>query len=453
MKRLSALLASAILFCTACGSSTPSSPGNSPSAAPSATTAASPTGTTSPGPTGLAGIEVAKADMARLAADPGRAVLAATTVNAFGLDLYARLAATPGNLVVSPASLAIALSMARAGARGVTATEMDAVLHDLGSDADAEAVNALDAALTARSGPFPDASGADQDVSLRIANALFAQRGMTLEPGFLETMAGRFGAGVKIVDYVADTEAARLAINNWVADNTEDRIPEILGPADLSSATRLALANAIYLKAAWLTPFPEDRTQAAPFTLSDGSTVQVPTMHTAEHLPYADGTGWAAVELPYVGNELAMLVIVPDDMASFEATFDSTRLTGIVATLRTSLVDLALPRFDIESRFDLVDRLAALGMTTAFGSAADFGGITTDERLHISRVIHQADMTVDEAGTEAAAATIIVMGDITGPPGEQVELRVDHPFIVVLRDRPTGAAVFVARVEDPSATR
>lgn len=124
-----------------------------------------------------------------------------------------------------------------------------------------------------------------------------------------------------------------------------------------------------------------------------------------------------------------------------------------MASLRTSLVDLALPRFDIESRFDLVDRLAALGMTTAFGSAADFSGITTDERLHISRVIHQADMTVDEAGTEAAAATIIVMGDITGPPGEQVELRVDHPFIVVLRDRPTAAAVFVARVEDPSATR
>ncbi len=196
MKRPSALLASAIPLCTACARSTPSSPGNSPIAAPSATPAASPTGTTPPGPTGLAGIEVAKADAARLAADPGRAVVAATAVNAFGLDLYARLAATPGNLAVSPASLAIALSMARAGARRATATEMDAVLHDLGSDADAEAVNALDAALTARSGPFPDVSGLDQDVSLRIANALFAQRGMTLEPGFLETMAGRFGAGV-----------------------------------------------------------------------------------------------------------------------------------------------------------------------------------------------------------------------------------------------------------------
>ena len=393
-----------------------------------------------------------KADVPRVAADPGEAGRAATALNAFGLDLYGRLASTPGNLVLSPASIAIALSMARAGARGATATEMDAVLHDLGSDAYAEAINALDAALTARSGTFPDSSGADHDVSLRIANALFAQRGMTLDPGFLAAMAGRFGAGVNVVDYAADTEAARLAINAWVAEHTEDRIPHILSPGDLSSATRLTLANAIYLKAAWLNPFQEDATEPAPFTLADGATVNVPTMRTSESLPYADGDGWAAVELPYIGNELAMLVIVPDDMAAFEAAFDSATLAGIVASLRHPTVDLAMPRFDIESRFDLVSLLAALGMPTAFSSEADFSGITTDEALFISRVIHQANITVDEAGTEAAAATVVGM-DTTAMPGELVELKVDHPFIVVLRDHPTGAVVFMARVEDPSAVR
>ena len=389
-----------------------------------------------------------KADVARLAADPGQAGRAAEALNAFGLDLYRRLAATSGNLVMSPASIAIALSMARAGARGATATEMDAVLHDLGSDTYAEAINALDAALTARSGTFPDSSGTDHDVSLRIANALFAQRGMTLDPAFLDAMAGRFGAGVNVVDYAADTEAARLAINAWVAAHTEDRIPHILGPGDLSSATRLALANAIYLKAAWLNPFPEDATEPASFTLADGSTVQVPTMRMVEGQPYSDGDGWAAVELPYIGYELAMLVIVPDDMAAFEAGFDSATLAGIVASLGDATVDLSMPRFDIESRFDLGSLLAALGMPAAFSSAADFSGITTDEALSISKVIHQANITVDEAGTEAAAATIIGM-DTTGVPGELVELKVDHPFIVVLRDRTTGAVVFMARVENP----
>lgn len=452
MKRLSALLAVAVLLCTACGGGAPSPSATAvPTPAPTTATA-SPTPTPSPGATGPAPVDLVKADVARLVADPAQAGRAADALNAFGLDMYARLATTPGNFVMSPASVAIALSMARAGARGATATEMDAVLHDLGSDAYAEAINALDAALTARSGSFPDSAGVDQDVTLRIANALFAQRGMTLEPAFLDAMAGRFGAGVNVVDYAAATEAARLAINAWVDEHTEGRIPNILGPGDLSSATRLALANAIYLKAAWIHPFPVDSTQAAAFTLADGSIVKVPTMHMAANLPYADGAGWAAVELPYVGNDLAMLVIVPDDMATFEATFDSARLAGIVASQGSPLVELWLPKFDIESRFDLGSLLEALGMPTAFGSGADFSGITTDEALFISKVIHQANITVDEAGTEAAAATIIGM-DTSGGPGELVQLKVDRPFIVVLRDKPTGAVVFTARVEDPSATR
>jgi len=428
MNRLPALLASAVLV-VACA------------------------GATSPAPASPAGIALARADVARSTADPGRAAAAAEAINAFGLALYARMASEPGNLVLSPASVAIALSMARAGARGTTADEMDAVLHGLGSDELAEADNALDAALASRNGTFEDATGEEHDVTLRIANALFAQRDLELQAAFLDAMARRFGAGVRLVDYVADVEAARRAINDWVAGQTEDRIPEILKPGDLSEMTRLALANAIYLKAPWLYPFPEDNTAPGTFRLADGSSIQVPMMHLAETLPYADGDGWAAVELPYVGAELAMLVVVPDEMAAFEAGFGPAVLAEIVGSLDTPHVDLWMPSFDIESRANLGELLAALGMPAAFDpSRADFGGITTQEQLFISAVIHQANMTVDEAGTEAAAATVVGM-DTTSAPIDQVELRVDRPFLVVLRDRTTGAVVFLARVADPAATR
>ncbi len=428
MNRLPALLASAILVVACAGTAAP----------------------TLPAPPG---IELARADVARSTADPGRAGAAAEAINAFGLELYARMATEPGNLVLSPASVAIALSMARAGARGTTADEMDAVLRDLGSDEFAEAINALDAALAARNGTFEDATGEQHRVTLRIANALFAQRNLELQAAYLDAMAGRFGAGVWLVDYVADVEAARRAINGWVAGQTEDRIPEVLKPGDLSDMTRLALANAIYLKAPWLYPFPEDNTTPGSFQLVDGSSIQVPMMWLSESLPYADGDGWAAVELPYVGAELAMLVVVPDDLATFEADFGPAVLAEIVGSLDTPLVDLWMPSFDIESRADLSELLAALGMPAAFDpNRADFGGITTQEQLFISTVIHQANMTVDEAGTEAAAATVVGM-DTTSAPIDRVELRVDRPFLVVLRDRTTGAVVFLARVANPAATR
>jgi serpin B len=450
MKRLSAFTASVVLLLAGCAGGSPSAPATTPPATPGS----SPIGTPSsaPSPTWSGEVEVVKADVPRLAADPAEATRAADAINAFGLDMYRKLASSSGNLVMSPASVGLALSMAQAGARGATATEMNAVLHGLGSDAYADAVSSIEAALTDRTGTFKDSAGHDNQVSLQIANALFPQRGLSLEQAFLDAMASRFGAGVNVVDYATATEAARTAINAWVASHTENRIPEILRQDDVTSATRLALANAIYLKAAWLTPFPKELTKAGPFTLADGSTVQAPYMHSVTSLAYADGAGWAAVKLPYVGNELAMLVIVPADMATFEAGFDAARLADITSSLSARRVDLTMPKFDIESRFDLGQTLAALGMPTAFGRMADFSGITSEVELHISTVIHVANMTVDEAGTEAAAATVIAIGDTAGP-AEPVELRVDHPFIVVIRDTVTGAAVFVVRVEDPSATR
>ncbi len=402
---------------------------------------------------GPADVALAKANVPRASADPALAKSAAGAINAFGIDLYLRVATGDGNVVVSPASIAIALGMARAGALGTTAAEMDAVLHDLATDEHAAWLNALDAALASRTGTFPDANQKPQPVTLRIANAPFSQRGMKLVDTYLEGLASRFDAGLRLVDYKADSEAARKTINAWVADQTEQRIPELLVPGTITPDVRLTLVNAIYLKAAWLTPFTEEATKAGPFTRLDGTTVDVPMMKGGGSLPYASGEGWRAVELPYVGDALAMTVIVPDDFAAFEKGLTPELLAEITAPIEARPVDLTFPKFAIESKVELGTTLAAMGMPSAFDpDLADFSGMTTEEKLFISAVVHQANIDVDEKGTTAAAATAIVM-KASAEPGEPVTLNVDHPFLFALRDVPTGTVLFLGRVTDPSVTR
>jgi len=405
---------------------------------------------------GAGGITLLRADVPRAAAEPAAARLASGAINAFGLDLLGALRgvdAGRGNLVVSPASIAIALGMARAGAQGKTAAQMDAVMRSLASEEHASWLNALDAALAARSGTFRDASGTALPVTLRIANAPFAQRDMAIAPAYLEALASRFGAGLRLVDYRTDPEAARTAINHWVAEQTEQRIRELLARDVITTETRLALVNAIYLKAPWLTPFPPEATRPGLFTRPDGTTVEVPMMALSEAFPYAEGNGWRAVELPYVGGSLALTVIVPERLAELEASLTGERLEAIIGALRPRPVELALPRFGIETRANLADLLAALGMPLAFDpDQADFSGITTADRLYISAVIHQANIDLDEKGTEAAAASAVIMGR-TSAPAEAVVLRVDRPFLFALRDVPTGAFLFLGRVTDPAAAR
>ena len=397
-------------------------------------------------------VGLARADVARASADPADAVQAGTAVDAFGLDLYRAIAAGQTNLVFSPASITLALAMARAGARGVTASEMDAVMHGAAADDHAGWLNALDQALATRSGTFQDGSGKDVPITLRIANAPFAQQGMPLEKTYLEALAGRFGGGLRLVDYESQTEQARALINGWVDAQTEHRIPELLVPGVLTRATRLTLVNAIYLKAPWETPFPVDATTAGTFTRADGSTVQVPFMATTTSLRYATGSGWRAVEIPYVGGSLAMTIIVPDDLAAFESKLTADSFTAITGALSDTEVALALPKFGIETKTDLASTLAALGMPSAFDDRADFSGITTAEPLEISDVIHEASIDVDEKGTEAAAATAVVIR-ATGMPEEPVPMRVDRPFLFALRDVPTGSILFLGRVGDPSVAR
>ena len=238
-------------------------------------------------------------NVARDAADPALASDAATAANAFGLDLFAKLraGAPTDNIVFSPTSIAIALAMARAGARGETAAQMDAVLHSLGADDHAAAINALDAALNDRSGHFPGADGKEYDLTLNVANAPFAQRDEAWQQSFLDALAQRFGAGLRLVDYKSDAEAARGQINKWVSDQTAQRIPQLIGPNVIDGSTRLVLVNAIYLKAPWLLPFIKEATSDQTFTRLDGSTVSVPMMSQENPLSYARFSGGQAVEL------------------------------------------------------------------------------------------------------------------------------------------------------------
>jgi serpin B len=414
--------------------------------------ACSPAASVAPGASTAPDAALARADVPRASAAPEDAAAAAAAINAFGLDLYREIAAGSPNAVFSPASIALALGMARAGARGKTAAEMDAVLRDLATDEHAGWLNALDQALASRSGTFQDMGGEAREVALRIANAPFAQRDMPLEAAYLEALAARYGAGLRLVDYVADTEGARRTINGWVSDQTEERIPELLVPGVLAPESRLTLVNAIYLKAPWLEPFAVEATAPAAFTRADGTTVDVPFMAASAAMRHASGAGWQAVEIPYIGGSLAMTVIVPDDLAAFEASLTADGLASITGALVDTQVNLALPTFSIETKAELGAILAALGMPTAFTDAADFSGITTAEQLAIAEVIHQANIDVDEKGTEAAAATAVVMR-ATGMPAEPVTVRADRPFVFALRDVPTGAILFMGRVGDPSITR
>jgi serpin B len=456
-----ALVAAIVTACTG-ASPSPSDPGPSASVSPSDSPSTRPSTEATPSLTPLEGITLAKSDVPRADASAADARAGAAAINAFGFDLYERVAEPGKNAVFSPASIVLALGMARTGARGETATEMDAVLHGAAADDHPGWLNALERELSDRDQTFPVQEGEEGEparLTLRIANAQFAQVGMGLEPAFLDALASRFGAGLRQVDYMNDPEAARQVINAWVGQQTEGRIPELLMPLDVKTSTRLALVNAIYLKAPWAVPFVVEATVDGPFTRVDGTRVSVPMMHALS----SPGTqraavteGWQAVELPYRGGTLSMLLIVPGDLEAFEAELGPESLAEIDAALDEKHVDLTMPRFGIEARASLGDALIAMGMPLAFDpERADFYGISRDvRRLYIERVIHQANIDVDEKGTEAAAATAVLMGDTSGGSDEApLIIRADRPFVFLLRDVPTGAILFTGRVADPSIER
>ncbi len=432
------------------------SPTSAPIPSPTSAPIPSPTSAPIPSPTFIAGqIELARVNVARADSSDPDAAEAAAGINAFGFDLHRALAKSGGNVVFSPTSIAIALGMARAGARGETAAQMDGVLRDVASDEHANWLNSLEQALSARSGTFEDDQGTTHELTLDLTNAAFAQRDYAFEDAFLEALASRFGAGVNLVDFATDPQAARLLINAWASEQTRERIPEVLKPDDVSAATRLALVNAIYLKAPWYRPFPAHQTSTDPFTRPDGSVIDVPTMHSSEGASCATGEGWGAMDLPYLGHTLSMLVVVPDDLVAFEADLDADRLASIdrAFTDQVAVADVSLPKFDFETRKSLISILVKLGMPNAFDpGAADFSGMTAEDRLYIGMVIHQANISVDEKGTEAAAVTVVGMDSSGGGPTDVCTVRADRPFLFAIRDRETGAILFMGRVVDPAAS-
>jgi serpin B len=385
-----------------------------------------------------------------IAEDDFAAQMAASST--FAADLYRQVATEPGNLFMSPHSISTALAMTYAGAAGNTAAEMAATLHfDLPPAELHKAFNKLDLELESREA---DATGDTIPFRLRTANALFGQHGLPFQAPFLDTLAVHYDAGVHVQDFRTDPEGARETINGWVEDQTNDRIQDLLAPGTITEYTRLVLANAIYFSAAWADPFDDADTADAAFQTPAGP-VTVATLHGRKLGTWGEGPRFRAAELPYDGGKLSMVIIVPDflpaevgdPLALLEADLTGAKLAEIDASLREAEVELALPKFRFEAPLSLRRTLQDLGMVDAF-DAADFSGIDGTRNLAISDVIHKGFVAIDERGTEAAAATAVIIGDTSVP--EQRQLIVDRPFLFLIRDRPTGAILFVGRVVDPS---
>jgi serpin B len=372
--------------------------------------------------------------------------------SAFAFELYQALKEQEGNLFYSPYSISLALAMTYAGARGETAQQMtDTLQFMLDQDSLHPAFNWLDAELSTRG---EGAAGKDgEGFRLNIVNAIWGQKDYKFLPAFLDVLAENYGAGLRILDFINETEQSRVAINDWVSDQTESRIEDLIPPGVIGELTRLVLTNAIYFNAAWAYPFDEDMTADNPFYFLDGGQVIVPMMKQTESFGYTEGEGYQAVELPYDGGELSMVILLPEagKFEAFEEIISAQQASDIIGNLQSTEVALTMPRFEFDSEFSLKDTLAEMGMPIAFTENADFSGMTGNPELLISDVVHKAFVAVDEAGTEAAAATAVVMDNCAIPSSQPVEVTIDRPFIFLIRDIETGAILFVGRVLNPGA--
>jgi serpin B len=369
----------------------------------------------------------------------------------FALDLYQSIRTEEGNLLYSPHSISVALAMTCAGAETITEAEMREVLHFALAERVHPAFNALDLELAQRG---EGAAGADgEPFRLHVVNALWGQDGFGFLPEFLELLAAQYDAGLRALDFRRDAEGARQRINEWVAGVTEQRIKDLLPRGVLTATTKLVLTNAVYFNAAWRLPFEPARTHDSDFFRLSGDAVTVPMMRQTARFGYATGDGYQAIELRYDGDELSMLVLVPDRgrFDDFEAGLGTEGLHDVVTGLQRVNVDLTMPKYEYTATLGLREVLAGMGMPSAFSpAAADFSGMTGDRDLFVSDVLHKAFIKVNEAGTEAAAATAVIMEPTSLPP-PPIRLVIDRPFVFVIRDIPTGALLFVGRVVDPSA--
>ena len=389
----------------------------------------------------------------------------------FALDLLRHGADSgAGNRFFSPYSVSLALAMTWAGARGDTEAQMAETLrYTLGQERLHPAFNALDSRVEgADAGSSEDETGGSagggsgdngRPFTLRTANALWGQADYPFRDTYLDVLAANYGTGVHGVDFAADPDGARRTVNAWVSEETEENVEELLARGVVTNLTRFVLTNAVYFEADWRDQFEKRDTEPAAFTALSGAESRVPTMHRRGTFPYAEVDGTQVVELPYVGGEVSMAVVLPPDggFEAFEASLDADGLLALTDALKPRAGRLALPKFAVDAKLRLADALSALGMPAAFDpAAADFGGMVdeaeTGEPLYLQAVVHQCRVRVDERGTEAAAATGVV-GGTTSAPADPFEMRVNRPFLAFVRHRETGAVLFLGRVADADAAQ
>ena len=395
---------------------------------------------------------VAKGDAPRVTAPNVTDAQLSTLVsgnNGFAFTLYQQLKKnSAGNMFYSPYSISTALAMTCAGAVGNTQKQISSALHFTLPQVQLHpAFNQLALDLAARGQNAQGTNG--KSFSLNITNALWSQQGFTIQPAFLNILAQNYGAGMNLLDFIKSPEDARVAINQWVSDQTNNRINDLLPQGSIDEATRLVLTNAIYFDAAWQYPFKKELTEDGKFNLLDGSAITVRMMsNRSSGYGYVKGTGYQAVELPYSGKEIAMDIILPDagKFNSFESSMTADEIAGIIGNLKTGDLRVTMPKFKFDSSFSLKNALSASGMSVAFTDSADFSAITDQPDFEIGDVVHKAFVAVDEAGTEAAAASGVIM-EIPSLP---ISITVDHPFIFLIRDIQTGAILFVGRVMNPA---
>ena len=374
---------------------------------------------------------------------------------AFALDLHEHLAEDQGgNIFISPYSISVALAMTYAGAQGTTREQMAETLrYTLGEEVH-PAFEDLQAELDTRETTVDPMADDEEDeevdaFELNVANALWGDEEYPFDEDYLALVEDHYGGGLKDADFAGDPRGGRERINDWVADQTEDRIDDLLPDGSITHQTVLVLTNAIYFMASWHHEFDPENTEDGTFTALDGSESTVPMMHQNVRTNYADVGGVEAVELPYVGEAVSMVLILPEagTFEEFERDLDAETLFGIFEELGDAQGDLAMPKFEFETEVQLSDALSELGMSAAFGPGADFGGMVEgDGGPGIDEVYHDAFISVDEEGTEAAAATAVVM--LASAPPNWGEVRFDRPFLFCIRDRPTDAVLFLGRVVD-----
>ncbi len=363
----------------------------------------------------------------------------------FALDLYQQLKTDGENLFYSPYSISLALAMTYGGARNQTDAQMSQTLNfSLPQETLHPTFNALDMTLLTY--------GQDGDTfQLNVANAIWAQQGYQFLQSYLDLLAENYGAGLNTLDFAGDPDGAAETINNWVSEQTEERITDLIAPDMLNALVRLILTNAIYFNGQWALPFEESATQDDSFTLLDGSTITVPMMSQTDGFRYTEADAYQAISLSYLGAPVSMLIVLPGEgqFEEVESMISAEFVDDLAANWGFQSVALSLPKFTYESEFNLSRILSAMGMPIAFSGEADFSGMTGSSELFISDVVHKAFVAVDEAGTEAAAATAVIMAESAGLIEEPVEMKIDRPFFYLIRDDDTGTILFAGRVLDP----